>query len=236
MTHWISYSEPSASRIADALQAMGEDTLCHPVTRIEQLPLHQPMPEAKPDLIIALSQHAVSAYLANYYRPSHNAAKVLAIGPATARGLIDTNNFHVETPREANSEGLLALPALQNVGKEQSVWLLTGEGGRDVVAQALANKCNLSRFNLYRREASIPTTLSHKTLRSIWIGSIHGLQQVSAGSQALGLQKSIPLVLPSLRVADHASSLGWYKLVLCKGSEPEQVQQACERIANDEAT
>jgi uroporphyrinogen-III synthase len=191
------------------------------------------MPETRPDLMIALSQHAVSAYLSNYYRASHRGAKVLAIGPATARGLINSHSFHVEMPDEANSEGLLALPALQQLGKEQSVWLLTGEGGRDVVAQALSKRCILSRFNLYRREASMPKTLSLEQVKSIWIGSIHGLQQVSAGAEGLGLHRNIPLVLPSQRVADHASSLGWYKLVVCQGSEPEQIHQACERIAND---
>jgi uroporphyrinogen-III synthase len=183
--------------------------------------------------MIALSQHAVSAYLSNYYRPSHRGAKVLAIGPATAQGFTDSRSFYVEMPDEANSEGLLALPTLQQLEKEQSVWLLTGEGGRDVVAQALSNRCILSRFNLYRREASMPEALSHKKVKSIWVGSIHGLQQVSAGAEGLGLRRNIPLVLPSQRVADHASSLGWYKLVICKGSEPEQIHQACERIAND---
>lgn len=233
MTHWISYSEPSASRIADTLRTLGEETVCHPVTRIDYLPLSEPMPEIRPDLMIALSQHAVSAYLSNYYRASHRGAKVLAIGPATARGLINSHRFHVEMPDEANSEGLLALPALQQLGKEQSVWLLTGEGGRDVVAQALSKRCILSRFNLYRREASMPKTLSLEQVKSIWIGSIHGLQQVSAGAEGLGLHRNIPLVLPSQRVADHASSLGWYNLVVCQGSEPEQIHQACERIAND---
>lgn len=233
MTHWISYSEPSASRIADTLRTLGEETVCHPVTRIDYLPLSEPMPETRPDLMIALSQHAVSAYLSNYYRASHRGAKVLAIGPATARGLINSHSFHVEMPDEANSEGLLALPALQQLGKEQSVWLLTGEGGRDVVAQALSKRCILSRFNLYRREASMPKTLSDKKVKSIWVGSIHGLQQVSAGAEALGLHKNIPLVLPSQRVADHASSLGWYKLVVCQGSAPDQIHHACERIAND---
>ena len=233
MTHWISYSEPSASRISDTLQGLGESTVCHPVTSILPLPLPQPMPETKPDLVIALSQHAVSAYLSNYYRPTHRGAKVVAIGPATAQGLIDADNFDVQVPDDANSEGLLAMPVLQQLGKNQSVWLLTGEGGRDVVAQALVNRCNLSRFNLYRREASMPKALPSRGVKSIWVGSIHGLQQVSEGASSLGLKKNTTLVVPSARVADHARRLGWYKLVICQGNGPEQIHRACERIADD---
>ena len=47
------------------------------------------MPDERPDLIIALSQHAVSAYLANYFKPAHGGAVALAIGPATAAGLMN---------------------------------------------------------------------------------------------------------------------------------------------------
>lgn len=215
------------------LHKLGEAAFCYPVTRIQPLPLPQPMPETKPDLIIATSQHAVSAYLSEHYKQSHQGAKVLAIGPATAQGLIDADVFQIQMPEEANSEGLLALPAIQRLRRHQSVWLLTGEGGRDVVADALVGRCNLSRFNLYRREASMPRTLSAKKVSSIWIGSIHGLQQVSAGAETLGLGRDITLVLPSDRVADHATRLGWYKLVVCQASELEQIHQVCERIAND---
>lgn len=233
MTHWISYSEPSGSRIAKTLQAQGEDAFAYPVTRIQRLPLPGPMPETCPDFIIALSQHAVAAYLTDYAQPSHQGAQVLAIGPSTAQGLLDAGGFRVEIPDEANSEGLLALPALQQLQKHQSVWLLTGEGGRDLVAQVLKNQCQLSRYDLYRRESSMPTALSGRDLQSIWVGSIHALQQISAGAQELGIGPGTVLVVPSQRVADHAKGLGWYKLVVCKANEPGQIRRACERIADD---
>ena len=80
MTHWITYSEPSASRLAALLATMGHKAVCEPVTRINTLLLPDAMPNERPDLIIALSQHAVSAYVANYSKPAHGGAVALAIG------------------------------------------------------------------------------------------------------------------------------------------------------------
>ena len=130
MTHWITYSEPSASRLAALLSTMGHQALCEPVTQIDRLLLAEAMPDARPDLIIALSQHAVSAYLENYNKPTHAGALVLAIGPATAAGLIEHGGLRVRVSDPANSEGLLAMSDIAALQRHQTVWLLTGEGGR----------------------------------------------------------------------------------------------------------
>ena len=58
---------------------MGHQALCEPVTQIDRLLLAEAMSDARPDLIIALSQHAVSAYLENYNKPTHAGALVLAL-------------------------------------------------------------------------------------------------------------------------------------------------------------
>ena len=69
--HWITYSEPSANRLAVQLQGFGQSTLCESVTQIEPVTPSEPFSQYKPDLIIALSQHAVAAYLDHYFQPSH---------------------------------------------------------------------------------------------------------------------------------------------------------------------
>ena len=146
MTHWITYSEPSASRLAALLSTMGHQALCEPVTQIDRLLLAEAMPDARPDLIIALSQHAVSAYLENYNKPTHAGALVLAIGPATAAGLIEHGGLRVRVSDPANSEGLLAMSDIAALQRHQTVWLLTGEGGRDMVEQSLSGRCQLIRL------------------------------------------------------------------------------------------
>ena len=152
MTHWITYSEPSASRLAAQLQRHGQSAICESVTLIERLTPSQPFPEDKPDLIIALSQHAVAAYLDHYFQPTHQGAVALAIGKTTAARLIEHGALQVHTPQVTNSEGLLAMSHVRALQPSQRVWLLTGEGGRDLVANTLAQRCRLQRFSLYRRQ------------------------------------------------------------------------------------
>lgn len=233
MTHWITYSEPSASRLAALLSTMGHQALCEPVTQIDRLLLAEAMPDARPDLIIALSQHAVSAYLESYYKPTHAGALVLAIGPATAAGLIEHGGLRVRVSDPANSEGLLAMSDIAALQRHQTVWLLTGEGGRDMVEQSLSGRCQLIRYNLYRRKARLPALASQISFKAIWVGSIHGLQQVEAGVAALKIDRqSTMLVASSERIAKYARGLGWTNPAVCEAFDLEATQQICARIDN----
>lgn len=231
MTHWITYSEPSASRLAALLATMGHKAVCEPVTRINTLMLPDAMPNERPDLIIALSQHAVSAYVANYSKPAHGGAVALAIGPATAAGLIEHGSLTVRVADPANSEGLLAMPDIGALRPEQTVWLLTGEGGRDLVEQSLSGRCKLIRYNLYRREGRLPVLAPQVSFKAIWVGSIHGLQQVDAGVEALKIdrQKTM-LVASSERIAIYAHGLGWTNPSVCEAFDLQTTQTICARI------
>ena len=111
MTHWITYSEPSANRLTALLQQLGQSAICESVTRIEPLSPEDPFPEKKPDLIIP-SQHAVAVYLDHYFKPSHEGLVLLQ----SARPQLPSSSNMVHwrcSPRVANSEGLLAMPQVQ---------------------------------------------------------------------------------------------------------------------------
>ena len=235
MTHWITYSEPSANRLVALLRQLGQPAICESMTRIEPLRPEDQFPEDKPDLIIALSQHAVAAYLDHYFKPSHEGVVALAIGKTTAAKLIEHGALKVFTPRSANSEGLLAMPQIQALGPSHQVWLLTGEGGRDLVANTLADRCDLQRFSLYRRgkrRVNLPAGFEPK---AIWVGSIHGLQQVDEATEPLKIQRQrTMLVTASERVADYARERDWTKVLICEASDAEAVKDACARIDHDQ--
>lgn len=233
MTHWITYSEPSASRLAACLSDLGQQTLCEPVTQIQRLKLRQPMAKAAPDLMIALSQHAVAAYLDDHFSPNHRNALTLAIGPATASQLIERGGFSVQLPCEANSEGLLSMPEIKALGVDQTVWLLTGEGGRDTVSTWLAPRCDLQRFDFYRRAKRQPQWSAEINLQAIWVGSIHGLQHVDASVDALKIRRQrTMLVVASERVADYAHRLGWRQTMVCEAFDGQAVRRACAKITS----
>jgi uroporphyrinogen-III synthase len=235
MTHWITYSEPSAKRLTALLQQLGQSAICESVTRIEPLRPEDPFPEEKPDLIIALSQHAVAVYLDHYFKPSHEGVSALAIGKATAAKLIEHGALEVSTPRVANSEGLLAMPQVQALCPSQRVWLLTGKGGRDLVVNTLADRCDLLRFSLYRREKKRVNLPAGFEPKAIWVGSIHGLQQVDEATEPLKIQRQrTMLVAASERVADYARERDWTKVLICEASDAEAVKDACARIDHDQ--
>ena len=235
MTHWITYSEPSANRLMALLQQLGQSAICESVTRIEPLRPEDPFPEKKPDLIIALSQHAVEVYLDHYFKPSHERVSALAIGKATAAKLIEHGALEVSTPRVANSEGLLAMPQVQALRPSARVWLLTGKGGRDLVVNTLAGRCDLQRFSLYAREkrrVNLPVGFEPK---AIWVGSIHGLQQVDEATELLKIHRQrTMLVAASERVAIYARERDWTKVLICEASDAEAVKDACARIDHDQ--
>lgn len=234
MTHWITYSEPSANRLAARLQRLGQSTICESVTQIEPLVPAVPFPEYKPDLIIALSQHAVAAYLDRYFQPSHRGVVVLAIGKTTAARLIEHGTLEVHMPQVVNSEGLLAMPQVRALRPSHRVWLLTSEGGRDLVANTLAERCQLQRFSLYRREKRPLALPSGFQPKAIWVGSIHGLQQVDAALEPLKIpRQTTMLVAASERVADYARECKWTKVLICEASATEAVKDACARIDHD---
>ncbi|MBL6814457.1 MAG: uroporphyrinogen-III synthase [Pseudomonadales bacterium] len=234
MTHWITYSEPSANRLSAQLQRLGQAALCESVTQIKPLTLADPFPAERPDLIIALSQHAVAAYLDRYFNSSHQGAVTLAIGKTTAARLIEHGALQVHLPQMANSEGLLAMPQVQTLQPSQRVWLLTGEGGRDLVVHALAQRCQLQRFSLYRREKRQLTLPIGFQPKAIWVGSIHGLQQVDAASEPLKINRQTTmLVAASNRVAHYARQRNWTKILICEPSDIDAVKDACARIDHD---
>lgn len=232
--HWITYSEPSANRLAAQLQGFGQSTLCESVTQIEPLTPPEPFSQYKPDLIIALSQHAVSAYLDHYFQPSHRGVVALAIGKTTAARLIEHGALKVYVPQAANSEGLLAMPQVRALQPSQRVWLLTGDGGRDLVASTLAERCQFQRLSLYRREKRQFALPSGFQPKAIWVGSIHGLQQVDVALEPLKISRQTTmLVAASERVADYARERKWTKVLICEASDVEAVKDACARIDHD---
>ncbi|MGE0383952.1 MAG: uroporphyrinogen-III synthase [Gammaproteobacteria bacterium] len=80
--------------------------------------------------------------------------EVLAVGEATARALRDAGVAEVLVPdADASSTGLLAMPVLQAQGvRGRTVLIVTGLGGRDLLARELAVRgARVLAARLYRR-------------------------------------------------------------------------------------
>lgn len=107
------------------------------------------------DLLIALSQHAVSyatSALTQTGQRWPSAPHYFAIGRTTALALHKVSSLAVAYPPEREtSETLLQLPQLQNISGKNAL-LLRGNGGRTLLATTLAQRgANVSYSECYQR-------------------------------------------------------------------------------------
>lgn len=97
------------------------------------------------DVIIFISQDAVQSLAEQYPTlPAH--AKLFAVGEQTAQAIEAHFSRKADFPQQQDSEGLLALKALQDLDAKQCV-LVKGKGGRTLIATtcksrgAILNQC-----------------------------------------------------------------------------------------------
>lgn len=95
------------------------------------------LPQA--DIIIFISPNAVKYGMAAIGRLPES-KQIVAVGHGTARSLQELGVRDVLVPTERqDSEGVLALPALQNVAGKQ-VMILRGDGGRELLGDTLKQR------------------------------------------------------------------------------------------------
>lgn len=105
----------------------------------------------------------------------------LAVGPATKTALQEYSNEEILTGETANSEGLLALPILQNISSKQ-ILLFKGAEGRDLLENTLRDRgAKVSCIAVYHREL---TTEPHD------FGRLHELLASSQGETLVVLATS----------------------------------------------
>lgn len=164
-------------------------------------------------------------WLSAYWPDLPEHVRYYAVGKSTAALLLE-HGIEAEVPEQAfSSEGLIALPSLQNIVGEQAM-IFAGEGGRSLLAQTLENRgAIVSKCDLYRREATtafatqIITLLADQSVDLVIVHSGELLVQLIAIVPG-DLQEALvalPVLVPSERVADMARSKG-FSIVICAGS------------------
>ncbi|MEQ1440125.1 uroporphyrinogen-III C-methyltransferase [Fontimonas sp. SYSU GA230001] len=153
--------------------------------------------------------------------------RAIAVGPATA-AVLEQIGVDVVVPQQHDSEGVLALPELQDV-RDRRIALITGEGGRGQIEAGLdARGARVERIEVYRRVA-----LPHaaETLAQAVAGVDAAI--VTNGEALQQLVRRVPdaardallrvqLVVPSRRVVELAREMGFTAPPLI----PEQIADA----------
>lgn len=154
-----------------------------------------------------------------------------AIGQATAKALeffgLDPSIKPID---RFDSEGLLALPELQELGG-QSILIIRGEGGRETLAETLKKRgAEVDYVEVYRRvlPQRNPANLLrqwHQLVEVVVVTSnaiLDNLVQM-LGKEGLDLLQQTPMVLVSQRTADHARSLGITQCHIAQSAHDEDI-------------
>ncbi|MGR5069939.1 uroporphyrinogen-III synthase [Vibrio sp. PNB23_22_6] len=220
--------------------------LCSLLERHGILALHHPLIDIIADLnepylskhikqakiIIAVSQHAVQCaeqILVNSNNSWPKQAIYLAVGQKTAHYLSKYTQQKVHYPQVSDSEHLLQLPALHDVEK-QTVLILRGNGGRELIKDALVQRgAKVHYSETYKREfipfdpVSCVSLWKKQQIDQIIVTSGEQLDYLCSQltSEQLAWLNQQELYIPSQRIADIAIQRGFTR-VRCTGSASNQ--------------
>jgi uroporphyrinogen-III synthase len=212
-----------AAGLMQRLQTLGARPLLFPLLEIAPAPDQAALQAfaqrvADYTLLVFISPNAVRYGMAALQRIPPG-VRVAAVGQGSAQALHEAGVGEVIVPAERfDSEGLLALPALKDVGGWR-IAILRGDGGRELLGDTLKSRgAEVEYVTCYRRSApalDVPAWLearpdviavtSSEALAHLWQG---------LGPAATGLARSSVLCVAHPRIAEAARQQGWQRVVV----------------------
>ena len=228
-----------ATELAQLLRRHGHAPLCCPLLETvagSDLPRLADMLQDA-DIVIAVSIHAV--HFAHDFLLQTGQTwphiEYFAVGQASADAFAAIG-ITASCPDDPRSEGLLALPALQQIAGKR-VLILRGNGGRDLIASTLASRGALVHYcAAYERHYP---EFDGEALTSHWQAAGLDSLLVTSGELLQRLLELVPasqqpwlfdrlLVVPSPRVAEMASAAGFIHITIAQGASNQALMAALE--------
>lgn len=227
MTVLVTRPDTQGIALCQLLAQHGYRAIHHPLLKIVAgSDLHRLTAEIhQADMVIAVSQHAVhwvNQTLQNEQVAWPQSINYVAIGQKTAQLLSKACQQTVHYPELSDSEHLLTLPVLQSIaGKRIVIW--RGNGGRELIYHTLALRgATVEYREMYQR---IPLPFSSDAALAGWQTQqvdkiiITSAEQLTffcsqLSSQARDWTSQQRLIVPSQRIADQASQLGFRNIVI----------------------
>lgn len=219
---------PDSQRLAEVLRSEGFDSLCLPLMNIVPLTsAERPDLPGPSDIWIFVSANAVRCGLPVLapLLEAGNTPRVIAVGAKT-REILSQYGVESRVPDRQDSEGLLMMSEFNDDSLEHVV-IVKGEGGRDLLAKELpARGVSVTEFPCYRRCWPEVDLSILKGSTDQWIFQASSGETVSRLTALLAEKERhelfhCPVVVPSERVAEIASGLGW-RTVLCADDASDQ--------------
>ncbi len=194
------------------------------------------------DLAVFVSANAVQKGMAlvRARRDWPAGLAVATVGRGSERELKRQGFAAVIAPTERfDSEALLELPALQEVAG-QSIVIFRGEGGREFLADALAERgAAVDYVECYRRvrpetdPAPLVELWARGALDALCVTSSEGMENLVAMLDAGGRSQlaATPVFVPHERIADRARALGVRTAVATAGGDEGLIAGLCAFFA-----
>ena len=230
--------QADSERLSEALQNEGFQTRVMPIITIEAIPTAEqaPAPSVSDDaLCIFISANAVRFGL-----PQLGSAlardsdlTVIAVGNKTRDTLV-AEGIQAQVPVRADSEGLLAMPAL-SAPDSRDVVIVKGEGGRELLASELTGRgARVTEWACYRRcwpEVDVSGLMEISAGLIFQVSSGEMVSRLSellaGGGQADLFQSSI--IVPSDRVARLATEIGWGQVIRAEDASDDAFIRALKQ-------
>ena len=230
--------QADSERLSQTLQSEGFQTRVMPIMTIEAIP------DAERALSPSLSDDAlcifVSANAVRFGLPQLGPdlarcpdLTVIAGGNKT-RDTLEAEGIQAQVPSRADSEGLLAMPAL-SAPDARDVVIVKGEGGRELLASELIRRgARVTEWVCYRR---CWPDVDVSELSKVGDGLIF---QASSGEALLRLAELVtgggrvdlfqsPIIVPSDRVARLAIDMGWGRVIRAEDASDDAFVRALKQ-------
>lgn len=187
-------------------------------------------------LVVVTSPNAVAAAHALQPLQARNRQRWLAVG-AGSRDALGRVGIAADAPRRMDSEGLLALPALQDVAGT-SIGFITAPGGRGRIAAVLqARGAHIRRADVYRRQPVAIPSAQWRRLAQALADPGRVLLLASSGEALQGLLAQAPasvaralaaaaVVVPGPRLATLAGDSGFARVAIAGSPRPTAMLRA----------
>lgn len=192
---------------------------------------------ATADRLVFTSPTAAEAAARLLALPELGEGRVVAVGEGTARVLRRHGARDVQAPQRMDSEGLLALPRMQDL-LGLRVALVTAPGGRGMIAAQIAERgATLQRVDVYERVGLPLSTAVIERLEALQgptvlaLSSGEALETVLPQLPAAVLRRwqRMPVVAASERLAALARTHGFTHASVAAGPLPAQLASAAQR-------
>ncbi len=239
----ITRTRPAAEELAERVSELGlEPFECAP---FQLEPPEDPAAVADDlattlpaDRVILTSHEAVRQAVGLVGTDLLNRALIIVPGQGTASIARELGLDNVIFPeRHGTSEAMLAMPELRDV-EGLEILILAAAGGRSLMGEVLERRgAVVERIHVYRRVASeLPADAAERIASADSLVTLGASLEAVTGlleklpREAADRVRSEPLIVPSRRVAEHASKMGCRRCVEAGGASDEVMLSALERL------